>query len=126
MRPRTTFPAWRCWPVTIEQLGPVATTVGRMRVVRRFSNQPIPDDVIDLILDSGRHAGSSKNTQPWTFVVVRDRERLERLGKVGNWAGHLAGAAAGIALVTPDPATADAPLSMYWDLGQASQNMRLV
>jgi nitroreductase len=112
--------------MTVEQAGPVAATVAKMRVVRRFADRPIPDDVVELILDSGRHAGSSKNTQPWTFIVVRDRERLQQLGKVGRWAGHLAGAAVGIALVTPDPATAEAPLSVYWDLGQASQNMRLV
>ena len=45
---------------------------------------------------------------------------------MGQWAGHLAGAAAAIALVTEDPARAKAPLSIYWDLGQAAQNMMLV
>jgi nitroreductase len=86
----------------------------------------LPDEVIERIVDAGRHAGSSKNTQPWTFVVVRDRARLAELSRVGRWAGHLAGAAAAIALVTPDPDTTDAPLSVYWDLGQAAQNMMLV
>ena len=45
---------------------------------------------------------------------------------MGHWAGHLAGAAVAIALVTEDPASAKAPLSIYWDLGQAAQNMMLV
>jgi len=38
----------------------------------------------------------------------------------------MAMAAAAVALVTPDPKTASAPLSVYWDLGQAAQNMMLV
>ena len=41
--------------------------------------------------------------QRWTFIVCRDRGQLEALATVGPWAGHLAGAAVGIALVTPDP-----------------------
>ena len=57
---------------------------------------------------------------------MQERGTLRELAKVGPYAGHLAGAAAGIALVTPDPATASAPLSVYWDLGQAAQNMMLV
>jgi nitroreductase len=76
-------------------------------------------------VDAGRHAGSSKNSQPWTFIVVSDRDRRGERGGVGPGAGPLARATVAIALVTPDPATAPAPLSVYWDLGQASQNMML-
>ena len=56
----------------------------------------------------------------------RTARRLRELADVGPYAGHLAGAAAAIALVTPDPKTVDAPLSVMWDLGQAAQNMMLV
>ena len=45
---------------------------------------------------------------------------LTELGTVGPWAGHLAGAAAAIALVTPDPSAADSPLSVMFDLGMAA------
>jgi nitroreductase len=54
-----------------------------------------------------------------------DRDHLSELGKVGPWAGHLAGAAVGIALVTPDPAAADSPHSVMFDLGMAAGNMML-
>ena len=63
--------------------------------------------------------------------MCRDRGQLGELAKVGPWAGHLAGAAAAIALVTPDPRGAldprgdGAPLSIMWDLGRAAQNMVL-
>jgi nitroreductase len=104
----------------------VWTAIAHKRAIRRFAERPLDPHHLQRIVDAGRHAGSSKNTQPWDFVVVEDRETLRQLGRVGPYAGHLAGAAAGVALVTPDPATARAPLSVYWDLGQAAENMMLV
>ena len=104
----------------------VWTAVSRKRVIRRFADRPLEPDHLHRILDAGRHAGSSKNSQPWAFVVVEGRAMLRELAAVGPYAGHLAGAAAGVALVTPDPKTASAPLSVYWDLGQAAQNMMLI
>jgi len=58
--------------------------------------------------------------------VITERERLGALSAVGPFAEHLAGAAAAVALVTPDPRGPDQPLSVLWDLGLASQNMILV
>jgi nitroreductase len=104
----------------------VWTAVSTKRAIRDFADRPIEDDRLHRILDAGRRAGSSKNLQRWEFVVCRERGHLAELAVVGPWAGHLAGAAAGIALVTPDPAAADAPLSVMFDLGQAAENMMLV
>lgn len=100
-------------------------TVSKLRVVRRFRNEPINERDLVAILNAGRRAGSSKNLQRWHFIVVRDRPTLEALSKVGAYAGHLTGGAAAIALVTPDPAQNE-PLSVMWDLGRAAQNMVLV
>ena len=96
-----------------------------MHVVRKFSDQPVSDADLRAILDAGRRTGSSKNLQRWSFIVCRDRDHLEQLATLGPWAGHLAGAAAGIALITPDPRAADAPLSVMFDLGQAADSMML-
>lgn len=96
------------------------------RMVRRFEERPLEPAHLERILDAGRHAGSSKNLQRWDFVVVEDRERLRDLAGVGAFAGHLAGAAVAVALVVPDPRTAEAPLSVMWDLGLAAENMMLV
>jgi nitroreductase len=106
--------------------GPVEAAVARVRVIRRFADRPLEPAVITRIVDAGRHAGSSKNQQRWTFIVCHDRGRLQELAEVGPWAGHLARAAAAIALVTPDPKAPGAPLSLLWDLGRAAQNMVLV
>lgn len=104
---------------------PVWDAIATIRVVRHFADRPLDEAHLDRILRAGRRAGSSKNLQRWTFVVCRDREHLQALAAVGPWAGHLAGAAVGIALVTPDPHAPDAPLSIEWDLGRAAQNMVL-
>ncbi|HWH37541.1 MAG TPA: nitroreductase family protein [Candidatus Limnocylindrales bacterium] len=103
----------------------VEQAIGRLRVVRAFANRPVPEADVEAILKAARRTGSSKNTQRWAFIVVTHRERLERLSKVGDYAGHLAGAALSIALLTPDPAR-DHPYSLMWDLGRAAQNMTLV
>jgi nitroreductase len=103
----------------------VWTAIRTKRMVRRFDTRPIEADRLERILHAGRHAGSSKNLQRWDFVVVQDRSLLERLATVGRYAGHLAGAATAIALVTPDPVASGQPLSVMWDLGLAAQNMML-
>ena len=94
-------------------------------MIRAFEDRPLAPADLELILDAGRHAGSSKNQQRWDFIVVEDRARLRELAAVGPFAGHLAGAAVAVALVTPDPRRAGASLSVLWDLGGAAENMML-
>ena len=96
-----------------------------IRVVREFEDRPLEPAHLDRIVRAGRRAGSSKNLQRWTFIVCRDRAHLRELAAVGPFAGHVAGAAAAIALVTPDPHAPGAPLSIAFDLGRAAQNMVL-
>lgn len=95
------------------------------RMVRDFQDRPLDAGHLERIVDAGRHAGSSKNQQRWDFIVVEDRATLERLASVGPYAGHIAGAAAAIALVTPDPHAPNASLSITWDAGLAAENMLL-
>ncbi|MEX1172462.1 MAG: nitroreductase family protein [Chloroflexota bacterium] len=104
---------------------PIWDAISGRRAIRRFVDRPLQPDHLDRILHAGRRAGSSKNLQRWSFIVCRDRDHLGELATLGPWAGHLAGAAVGIALVTPDPAAADAPLSVMFDLGQAADAMML-
>lgn len=96
------------------------------RAIREFSDRPIHQASLELILRAGARAHSSKNQQRWAFIVVDDRDRLAALSTVGPWCGHIAGAAVAIALVTPNPRAADAPLSVTWDLGGAAAQMMLV
>jgi nitroreductase len=95
------------------------------RMVRSFAPRPLAPEHVSRIVDAGRHAGSSKNQQAWDFIVVEDRARLAALANVGPYAGHVAGAAVVVALVTPDPTRPGASLSLVWDAGLAAENMLL-
>ncbi len=99
--------------------------IDSIRVVREFSDTPIEHESLGRILHAGRRAGSSKNLQRWTFIVIHDRDRLRRLAQVGDFAGPVANATVAIALVTPDPHAPGAPVSIVFDLGRAAQNMVL-
>jgi len=110
---------------TLTQPLDVLSAIRTRRAIRRFDPRPLDEGTLRTILDAGRRAGSSKNLQRWSFIVVRDRDRLGQLATLGPWAGHLAGAAVGIALITPDPRGPDQPLSVMWDLGGAAAQMML-
>ncbi len=103
----------------------VRTAIAGLRVVRKFQAEPLEPEHLEAILNAGRRASSSKNRQRWAFIAITDRDQLGRLASVGAFAGHLAGAAAAVALVTPDPRRPPQSLSLMWDLGLAAQNMIL-
>ena len=94
------------------------------RDVRAFTDRPIDDFDLDRILEAGRRAPSSRNWQPWDFVVVTDREQLAELATVWQGAGHVAGSAATVAIVAPVVEEARRQTE-YFDLGQAVMSMML-
>jgi nitroreductase len=100
----------------------VFDTIRTTRSIRQFKDEPLTEDQITHILEAGRLSGSAKNVQPWHFVAVENRETLWSLSECGSFAGHLAGAALGVALVTPDPFYR---ITVPFDLGRAAQNMIL-
>ena len=98
----------------------VLEVINKHHAVRQFSADPVPDDVMFAILDAGRRSQSSKNTQPWQFVVVTDRAKLEAMSKMGNFAGHLAGASFAVLLVGLQDHNWNS-----FDLGQAAAYLQL-
>ncbi len=100
----------------------VAQAIREKHAVRSFLSAPLPEDVVRRILLAGRRAQSSKNSQPWHFIAVRDRATLEQLSRTGRYAGHLALAPLGVVIVTPDPAQ---KVTIAFDAGQAAAYMQL-
>lgn len=71
----------------------------RLRAVRQFRPDPIPQEVINAILDVARWSGSAGNRQHWELVVIQNKKTLQALAQCEGFAQHLAGAAMGIVLV---------------------------
>jgi nitroreductase len=100
----------------------VSDAIRTKRAVRQFADQPLPEEVVLAILNAGRRAQSAKNIQPWHFIAIRQPATLQALSRLGEWAGHLAGAALGVTIITPDPASR---FSVMFDAGQSAAYMQL-
>jgi nitroreductase family protein len=72
-----------------------------LRAVREFKPDPVPDDVVNDILEVARWSGSASNRQFGEIVVVRERETLRKLAALPGYAGHLKAAALAMVLVMP-------------------------
>ncbi len=86
------------------------------RDTRAFDPRPVPAETVRRILQAGRMAGSSKNTQPCRFVVLHEPGRREELAACGDFAKHVPEAPLCIAVVL---AAGGGP----FDAGRAAQNM---
>ena len=47
--------------------------------IRQFTAEPVPQDVVEQLLRAGMAAPTAMNSQPWEFVVLNDRDTLDRL-----------------------------------------------
>ena len=57
----------------------VADAIQTKRAVRQFQDRALPETAVRAILNAGRRSQSSKNTQPWQFIAVRNKELLKQL-----------------------------------------------
>jgi nitroreductase len=85
--------------VNVENAQYLINFLKRLRAVRQFRPDPIPQEIVDAVLEVARWSGSASNRQPWEFVVIRNKETLRVLSAVEGFASHLAGASVGIVLV---------------------------
>ena len=69
------------------------------REVRDYLDKPIPEHTLQKILEAGRLAPSSKNSQPWHFIVIRDKETLRKLSALTPTGPHIAKAPLAIAVL---------------------------
>ena len=74
-------------------------TIRTVRQIRQYAPDPVPDDAVQRILEVARWTGSSRNVQPWHFIVVTDREQLRKISRLRTPINWLAAAPLGIAIV---------------------------
>jgi nitroreductase len=77
-------------PVTGENK--VIDTILNRRSVREFTDKPVSKEDINIILNAAHWAPSGLNNQPWRFVVIRDRETIQKLSECTHYSGIVAGA----------------------------------
>jgi nitroreductase len=93
--------------------------IASRRDQRRYRPEPLDEELVARILDAGRLAGSGSNRQPWTFVVVESRARVEALARTVFAPENVLGAGLVVGVVV----TGKGPVS--FDAGRAAQNMLL-
>jgi nitroreductase len=101
------------------------TCIRTRREIREYLDKPIADESLVKILEAGRRAPSSKNSQPWHFVVIRNKETLGRIASLTPTGAHIAKAPLAIAVLMdgaklPEVDGARAIQNMVleaWDLG---------
>jgi nitroreductase len=99
----------------------VFEAVRTVLAVRRYTNRPVPPDVVRKIVEAGRLSASSINLQPWHFVVVEDRATLRKIGEIMQTGRYAADASFAIVVLIEK----DSPYGMS-DASRAIQNMILV
>jgi len=52
--------------------------------IRRYKTDPVPDEMIDKILEAARWAPTGENYQPWRFIVIRDQETRNKIGDLSK------------------------------------------
>jgi nitroreductase len=75
------------------------TCIRTRREIRDYLDKPIPDDSLQRILEAGRLAPSSKNSQPWHFVVIKNKDTLKKISNLTPTGAHLAIAPLAIAVL---------------------------
>ncbi len=90
----------------------------RVPQVRRYSGDPVDDDVVAQLLQIARWSGSWGNSQPWHFVVIRDRDVLGRISRLRPMMSWLAQAPLAIVIVVDTPGTSQA-----YDEGRVTERL---
>ncbi len=97
----------------------VAKEIRNVRQARLYASTPVPDDVLDELLEIARWTGSSRNTQPWEFIVITDPEQLRQISQVRTPINWVADAPLAIAIVLDG----SNPLSEAFDEGRVTERL---
>ena len=100
----------------------MAHSLRMLRAVRHYADDALDEEMVHGWLESARWCGSSRNSQPWRFIVVDDPASRRELAGLGEHAHHLAEAPLVIVLAA-DPGPF--PFSTVFDLGRVAQSLML-
>jgi nitroreductase len=85
----------------------VMSLIQKRRSIRKFKANPVEPEKLDMLVEAALRAPSSRGLQPWEFVVVTDKDLLERLSRAKSYGSAFLGNAPLGIVVYADPTTAD-------------------
>jgi nitroreductase len=94
------------------------------RSIRKFLNKPVEKEKIEQLLRAAMQAPSAGNQQPWEFIVVEDRQALDRLSQMSPYSKPVAGSAVTLVLLANE-SRLTIPTAWQQDLGAATENLLL-
>ena len=97
----------------------VTREIRNVRQARLYKTDPVPGDVVQELLQIARWTGSSRNTQPWQFIVITDKEQLRQISRVRTPINWVAGAPLAIAIVL----NGDSAISEAFDEGRVTERL---
>ncbi|MGB3212097.1 MAG: nitroreductase family protein [Desulforhopalus sp.] len=94
------------------------------RSIRKYTDEPVPEEMIESVLRAAMAAPSAGNQQPWQFIVVKERDSLDAIPSFHPYSKMVQNAAVAI-LICGDPDGKKWPA--YWpqDCSAATQNLLL-
>lgn len=99
----------------------IAAEMRHVRQIRQYRPEVVPDEIIQELLEVARWTGSSRNTQPWHFVVLTDPEQLRRISQVRDAINWVATAPLAIAIVL----NGQSETSEAYDEGRVTERLLL-
>jgi nitroreductase len=104
-------------------MNPILETIFKRRSIRKYSDQPVEPEKLDLLLQAAMAAPSAMNCKPWEFVVVTDPEKLVQFRKRLIFGNRNAPAAI---VVCGNPSLSTNPVArLFWvqDCSLAGENI---
>ena len=83
----------------ISNAGEVIEAIRTVRQARQYRDEPVPTAALAELLEIARWTGSSRNTQPWHFIVITDKDLLRQISQIRTPINWVADAPLAIALV---------------------------
>ncbi|GIW04145.1 MAG: nitroreductase [Thermomicrobiales bacterium] len=96
-----------------------AAEIRRVRQIRQFRPDPVPPDVLHELLEIARWTGSSRNSQPWHFIVIDDHAILHQISQLRPPINWVAAAPLAIAIVL----NGESPITEAFDEGRVTERL---
>lgn len=97
----------------------IVEAIRTVRQARQYSPEPVSASDLETLLQVARWTGSSRNTQPWHFIVVDDKDQLRAISQLRDPINWVAGAPLAIAIVL----NGEARLSEAYDEGRVTERL---